>query len=224
MEPLADFFHGVASFFAPTVVERRSSPHNAVLEVVRSGNRVVLNAASVNYSFGTLHRVFALAFDRLRFSERSFERALLLGVGGGSVVALLRRLRHPPRSIVAVEIDPVVVELARKHFGLVPSEGLEIVTADAADFVTARHEPFDLVIVDVFVNDEIPARCQTSEFVRACGRLLTPGGWLVFNRMAHTPDARAQAEDFIDTCRRTLGTTLYLNVDDNLILVHEAAG
>lgn len=223
MQPRRRVFEGVTDLVTPQLVERRSSPHNPVLEVVRSGDRVELNAASVNYSFGTLHRMFAAAFERLRLAERRCERALLLGVGGGSVVALLRRLPHAPRTIVAVEIDPVVVELARTHFGLVPSADLEIVTADAAEFVSAPHAPFDLVVVDVFVNDEIPAQCQTPEFMRACARLLSPGGWLVANRMAHTPGARAEAQAFASMCKRALGTTLYLNIDDNLVLVHEAA-
>src|SRR5438067_13106073 len=60
-------------------------------------------------------------------------RALILGLGAGTVAHLLTR-RFGPVPIVAVDDDPETVEVARGEFGL-DLENLEIVIADAFEFV-----------------------------------------------------------------------------------------
>jgi spermidine synthase len=210
----------VRSYFVKELVELRSTRFHPRLEVVALNGRLLLNGLSVNYSFGSLHRVFEEAFTRLKIGEENIETALVLGMGAGSVVELLRGLPRPPSAITAVEIDPVVVEIAKKHFRIDRHPGLEIVTMDAAEYVATARATFDLAVVDLFIDAEIPAAFQTPEFLRAVRDRLNPGGLLVYNCMAHNEAAIARSADFERLLAQTLGGAMSLRVQGNLILAH----
>jgi spermidine synthase len=183
------------SYLVKRILDSRSTPHNPVLEVVLVNGRCVLNSRSVNYSFGSLHRVFEEAFARLHLEKHRFRDALLLGCGAGSVVQILRGRYSSDCAITAVEIDPVVIELAREHFLIDRVKGLEIVCADAREFVEHEKRRFDLVVVDLFVDDQVPAPFRTREFLESLRKLLAPGGWLVFNAIDDTKEAEAEADE-----------------------------
>lgn len=76
-------------------------------------------------------------------------RVLLLGVGGGAVIQLLRRYIQPGL-ITGVELNPVHLSVARRFFG-VKGTDVELVQADAVQWLSAYKGPgFDLVIDDLF--------------------------------------------------------------------------
>jgi spermidine synthase len=177
------------------VLESRSTPHNPVLEVVLLHGHCLLNARSVNYSFGTLHRVFEDAFAKLGLGQKTLKDVLVLGCGAGSVVEIVRGQYSKDCSITAVEIDPVVIELARKYFLLDRVRGLEVVCTDARAFVGSCTRRFDLIVVDLFVDDQVPAPFRTREFLESLRKLLAPEGWLVFNAIDDTKEAAAEADE-----------------------------
>jgi spermidine synthase len=183
------------SFLARQIIESRSTEHNPVLEVVIVHGHCVLNARNVNYSFGTLHRVFEDAFEKLHLETKRLNDVLLLGCGAGSVVQIVRGKYSIDCSITAVEIDPVVIELARKHFMLDRVRGLEVVCSDARQFVETCTRAFDLVVVDLFVDERVPAQFLTREFLESARKRLRAGGWLVFNAIDDTPDTHRESEE-----------------------------
>ncbi|RMG21039.1 MAG: hypothetical protein D6729_01685 [Deltaproteobacteria bacterium] len=108
---------------------------------------------------------------------------LLLGLGGGAAVQLIRRhLRS--ETMTAVEIDPLAIEVARRFFG-VGGRDVEIVRADARRWLARCRRRFDLVIDDLFVEaGRIPARASgTSEpdWWRRLAARVRRGGMLVAN-------------------------------------------
>jgi spermidine synthase len=106
-------------------------------------------------------------------------RALLLGLGAGTVAHLLVR-RFGPLPVVGVDDDPAVVALARGAFGPLPA-GLQIVLADARRFVQGCAGRFDYVAVDLFHGHDVPAGVFGQPFLRAVQAALTPAGTAVFN-------------------------------------------
>ncbi len=80
-------------------------------------------------------------------------RVLLLGVGGGAALHLYRRF-FPDAGFVAVDLDPLHLELARRFF-LLDGVGVRLVEADARDWMRGGAEgfEFDVVIDDVFAED-----------------------------------------------------------------------
>jgi spermidine synthase len=108
-------------------------------------------------------------------------RILFVGLGGGAMPSYLRRVR-PEARLEAVEIDPVVVEAARAHFGLATGAGLEVHVDDGRRFIEAA-EParWDLIVLDAFSDTDIPPALATREFLEAVRRALAPEGIVVGN-------------------------------------------
>lgn len=124
-----------------------------------------------------------LGLPALWRADACFSGILLLGLGGGAVVRQLNELVRWER-FVAVERNPVHVEVSRRFFGLedVPAELLEV---DAARWLKAyRGAKFDLVIDDLF-SDQLGEAKRAVGFSRSwytsLRRLLTDNGMLVVN-------------------------------------------
>lgn len=111
------------------------------------------------------------------------KRALMLGLGGGQISNYLRRT-FPDLEIDAVDIDPEVVRLAQKYFG-VPTDdpGYRCHVADGRLFVeqAAKGTTWDMLILDAFRGVFVPYHLKTAEFYRACLDRLSPRGVVVAN-------------------------------------------
>jgi spermidine synthase len=100
--------------------------------------------------------------------------ALVLGLGGGTLVHLLAR-RFPGVRITGVENDPAVIRLGRSAFGLdVPD--LNIVEADAFEFMAEASGPYEYVAVDLWADGAIPRAVFQKPFLRRMKDLLAAGG------------------------------------------------
>ena len=114
-------------------------------------------------------------------------RALMIGLGGGSLV---RHLLHhfPGLHLTVVEINPGV--LAARDTFQVPPDGpsLQTVCADGAAFVKAATPgAYDLILVDAFDATGEPDALSNSAFYRACRDALAPEGVLVVNLLDREP-------------------------------------
>jgi spermidine synthase len=132
-----------------------------------------------------------VAYTRVMFASfllrRDQHRCLIVGLGGGSMVRFLRRF-FPEGAIDAVEIDPLVVEVAARYFAVAPSEGIRIITADAHDYIARTSELYDVVYMDAFLkvstetdSTGVPAELRTQEFLSKLKERLRPGGLVVTN-------------------------------------------
>lgn len=104
------------------------------------------------------------------------ENVLLLGLGAGNAVAVLRD-RFPQTQITAVEWDGEMVELAREQ-GV---ENVEIVHDDAIKAVQYLSGPFDLILIDLFKGGIPEMRLGETETQQALKRLLHSDGHLILN-------------------------------------------
>jgi predicted O-methyltransferase YrrM len=215
---ISAFGRWLASFVARQPVVRRSSEHHPHLEVAVVKGRKVLDGAMVNYSFGGLHEVFREAFERLEVGKRDIKSVLLIGLGAGSVVHLLRRDFGVRAPITAVEIDPVMVDVAREHFDLDGWRNLEVVVADAAEWIARATRRFDLVVIDAFYEAQVPASLRTAEFARDLRERIAPGGWLLFNQVSNRPAARTDALACAELFQKVLGSVRLLQVRGNCLL------
>jgi spermidine synthase len=105
--------------------------------------------------------------------------ALLLGFGAGTLAHLVAR-RFPGIRIVGVDIDPGVIEFARRHFDLaVPN--LEIVIGDAFAYAAECREPFDYVAVDLFCGRAFQRGALAKSFLRRLAAIAGLTGEIVVN-------------------------------------------
>jgi spermidine synthase len=125
------------------------------------------------------------------------ERVLLIGLGAGSMVRFLERFDSKVR-IDAVDIDPVVLDVARDYFGTRESERVHLIAADGFDFVERAEAVYDVIYLDAFLKpmpakgatpdaatdvdaSGVPRRLKTIETYRKMQSKLRPGGVIVVN-------------------------------------------
>jgi spermidine synthase len=115
-------------------------------------------------------RLMAMAFALAPHTKR----ALLIGLGGGSMLRYLASA-FPELTATVVEREAAVIDIAR-HFFRVTAE---VVQADGADFVAKRRSRYDVILVDVYDANGFAA--QEQRFWRDCARRLAPDGVLAVN-------------------------------------------
>ncbi len=108
------------------------------------------------------------------------ERILEIGLGGGSTVSYLSSAL-PDASIVAVEIDKDVVELARKHFRFTESEKLRTAVSDGRSYLMRDNAMWDVILIDAYRGPFVPFHLLTREFYALVKSRLAPGGVVVQN-------------------------------------------
>ena len=104
-------------------------------------------------------------------------RALMLGLGGGSLVKFL--LRHLPACRVeVVELRRQIVEVAQRFFALPRShDRLRIHIADGRRFLLEHTgEPFDLVLLDLHTGEGMAPVVREDDFLPACRRATADDG------------------------------------------------
>jgi SAM-dependent methyltransferase len=120
----------------------------------------------------------------LMLPERRPRRALIVGLGAGTIAALLAR-DFPGVAIVGIERDETVLALARLEFDLDAIPGLEIVVADAFADIPARaeREPggYDYICLDLYEGGRLAAGTLATAFLRQLATLLRPEGTLAVN-------------------------------------------
>jgi len=105
--------------------------------------------------------------------------ALILGLGGGTLARLLQ-VRWGELPIVGVDNDPDIVETAARA-GWLPETGLEVVMADAFDYVQTCERGFEFIAVDLFRGQQLAARAFGKPFLRRIRALLSPRGRVAVN-------------------------------------------
>jgi len=107
-------------------------------------------------------------------------RVLFVGLGGGTVP---RRYAedYPGMTIDVVELDPAVVEAARRYFALPATPRLRVVAQDGRLFIARSRERYDIIVLDAYLIDTIPFHLATREFFETVRAHLAPGGVLASN-------------------------------------------
>jgi spermidine synthase len=122
------------------------------------------------------------------------EKVLIVGLGGGAMVHFLRHY-DPAVKVEVVEIDPVVVKIADKYFGVRNSDEVKVITADGLEHLRSTDARYDVIYMDAFLKpsrdtDEtgVPLRLKTIQFYKDVQKKLTADGLVVFNLNPHERD------------------------------------
>jgi spermidine synthase len=122
------------------------------------------------------HRVMSVA----AIFPQDIKRVLVLGLGAGSIPVYLQRVL-PEAVFDSVELDPGVIDISRKYFGLRETKTFRLIDSDARVFLNRHAEPYDLIFIDAFTGSYIPFHLMTKEFYQLVRSRLAPQGVAVFN-------------------------------------------
>lgn len=127
-----------------------------------------------------VHEYTRLQLLGLTFLKAPPKKILVVGLGGGSLSKALHAL-YPQALVDSVEIDPVVVQAARKFFFYREGPHVRTFTEDACVYVKHARDRYDIVFLDAFDGLDVPEPLRTQEFYQAITRILEPGGVVVAN-------------------------------------------
>jgi spermidine synthase len=108
------------------------------------------------------------------------QRALFIGLGGGSAPRRFHK-DYPTLRIDIAELDPEVVDVAKRYFFFQETERMTVQAVDGRIFVNKTPHRYDLVVLDAYYADAIPFHLATREFLQELKQKLTPSGIVVSN-------------------------------------------
>lgn len=172
------FIKKILSYFYPltTIVD---SDYSGKVEITWYNGKKMLDTENANYSYGSLQEV--LEYGIAQVDLTTVHSILILGMGAGSVIKSLKEKFNYQKQITAVEWDKSIIEIAASEFGIKANHQLEIICQDAIDFVQNNHTQFDLIIVDIFIDNQIPLQIKSSGFLSKLQKRINLEGYLLFN-------------------------------------------
>jgi spermidine synthase len=199
MKSLIDWFKKYWSYISPVHLESIQGLENQTLSVYLSNGRYQLSTEHAIYSYDDLYDNFSLAFKKVDWTQLP-ERAhvLVLGLGLGSVPYMLEKKFSKKFSYTAVEFDESVIFLASKYSIPRLKSSMQIICRDAASHVMEDEDEYDIICIDVFLDDVIPDAISESEFLIRVKCLLSPGGILIFNRLNRERDEKNLIHEYIN--------------------------
>lgn len=217
----------IISYIHPIVLEHENGEIVPCVEVRANNGKFTLDGKSVNYSFGSLHKVFDKTFEYFNLHGKRIDSVLILGFGAGSVAQIITRKYNPDCKIIGVERDSVVLKHAAKYFRLDQYKNLSIVQEDAVEYVKTVNETYDLVVIDMFIENRVPVAAKQKEFLCAVKHLLKEDAMVFFNKITHDEETKAEAKKLALNMQTVFGRILKYklmeNGIENTMLVYNGA-
>lgn len=172
------------------LIERRESQYNTIY-VTRGEDGVISMVFGINQQLFTESqydparpRTLPITYTRymtvgLAYTPQA--RSILeIGLGGGRTAYYLHQ-HLPATAITCVELDPEVIALAQRHFGITTDSRFRLVQRDGRIYLNQNQTRHDLILVDAYRGTFVPFHLLTREFFMIAKRRLQPGGVLVQN-------------------------------------------
>src|SRR5947209_12526965 len=115
-----------------------------------------------------------------RLFTPTIQRMLVVGLGAGSIPKSFLR-SYPQVLVDSVELDPVVVDVARQYFAVPEGPRHRIIVQDGRQYVRRTEGLYDVILMDAYFAEGIPFHLVTREFFQQVKAKLTPSGVVVAN-------------------------------------------
>lgn len=172
------------------IVHSTPSAYNGEVKVMDRGRERLLLLDNRCHSFGMtrgsdreLYREYWGHLHRLPFDLKKHPTVLMCGLGGGTGLKVLAK-ELTPASVTVLELDPVIVDVARRFFGIGDITGLEVLTGDEVAITQQIHREgrrFDLIVEDAMCLPTLKTPDLAYQQLARLLDLLSPQGCLVFN-------------------------------------------
>jgi spermidine synthase len=182
--------------------EKESAYH--YIQVVQDGNKteLILNEGQAIHSIydpTTLithgpwdYFLIANSFRPAQATEPVPNDVAILGLAGGTAARQYASAYGTGIDITGVEIDPDILDVARRYFHL-DEPNVHPVVADARYWLDTRAGKYDVIMLDAYRQPYIPFHLTTREFFSEVRDHLKPGGVAVVNAGRTTTDFRLVA-------------------------------
>lgn len=131
--------------------------------------------------------------------QDGFDKALMIGLGGGSLAKYLL-YAFPTGRIRAIECRKSVVKIARSHFGLPIDPRLKVIIGDGGNYIQqAAKQPgqYDLLVIDAFDHEGLSESINGEAFFDSCRVILKKQGVMMINLWRTDRDLFEQIEWYL---------------------------
>lgn len=222
----------IQGLMMPKTLYSTESEYNGHIDVLQVGKTRKIKVdnidQSLNWDAPSARRlVWGRVVDVLKQNEPNLKNILILGLGGATVQHLVSR-DFPNTQMISVDIDPVMVEIARNYFDLDNIQNHKVIVTDACRLIVEpenfdlKKQSFQAVYVDIYVGSQYPDLGKSGNFLSAVKQMIMPGGLLIINRI-YTNDFQDEVNAFVDFVEgflhdvQTLVIAGYTNSDNILI-------
>lgn len=159
---------------------------------------------------GTWVHFHAAPFIRAAMQPEQVRRVAIVGLAGGTAARQATAF-FPGVEVDGWEVDPAVLDVARRYFGLTDIVGLHAYVDDGRRGLRRAVNRYDLIILDAYRPPYIPPHLTTVEFFALVRDRLTPTGVVALN-VGRTPDDRRLVDAFAATLRQVFPTVYGMDV------------
>jgi len=175
---------------AEVTIEQVDSQYNTIL-IEKDGSQLALDFGFRNLRYEESAMDLQHPDDLIVAYTRAMTAAIayppnvthniaLVGLGGGRTIAYLVK-SMPGVHVDVAELDPKVIELAGKYFGIRTGGPVHIYNADGRIFIRNTPTHYDIIMLDAYRGPFVPFHLTTKEFYQLVQRKLTTGGVVVQN-------------------------------------------
>jgi len=136
--------------------------------------------------------------------NHEIKRVAMVGLGGGSTQRAYQAY-YTNVLVDTVELDPAVVSVAKKYFGVAETAKHKIYNEDGRVFLRRATESYDLIIMDAYTTtrygSSIPPHLTTREFFALASSRLITNGVLAYNVIGQV---QGWHSDFVGALYRTI--------------------
>lgn len=187
-------------FFYPTTIETCTSKINGRVKIIKFFGSYSLIAGKFTQSGGLVHAIWKkVLLDVSRENTVKNPKILILGLGAGSAAQVAHNL-WPTAQITGIEIDPVIIKLAKKYFKINTISKLNIINKDAIRWTVNNAKDnkgkFNLILVDLYIGGKSPPESRQIPFLKAVNQLLCQDGLALFNRLVKAGESK-NTESFV---------------------------
>ncbi|MFC1621974.1 hypothetical protein ACFL13_01125 [Patescibacteria group bacterium] len=190
----------------PKLIYSTQSEYNGKINVYETGKTRKIQVGNIDQSLnwdapnaGRL--VWGKIVEILKQNVPGLRSLLFFGLGGGTTQHLVSQA-FPGIHITSIEIDPAMVEIAKKYFDIDRIPNHDIITGDACGVVMEPRNygigkrSFQCAVVDIYVGDKYPDLGKAGNFVGAVKEMVAPGSLVIFNRI-YTKNHQEDVNNFV---------------------------
>ncbi len=174
-------FWKLISYIVDVPVEAGIDSQGNIIQLVIRNGQFLLTSPKMVYSYGNRYKVLQEAYRFFNVYSMKPASILLLGGGMGSGLQLINEHKIIP-DVVFVEKEQLICQwfrqFVRRHLQF---KDIEIICSDAYKTVKQLHRFFDLIVVDLFVDDMVPKFVGSEDFVKNVIRICSSNGLIIIN-------------------------------------------
>lgn len=151
-------------------------------------------------------------FNPAPFEPSQMKSMAIIGLAAGTVARQVSEV-YGPIPIDGFEIDPQIIEVGRKYFGM-NEPNLNAIAQDGRVGLERTRKKYTVIGVDAYRPPYIPWHLTTVEFFETVRQHLTDDGVLVIN-VGRSPDDRRLIDGLVGTIRQVFPSVYVMDVPDS---------